>query len=278
VPLRWTPRLRRSPPKTASTGGRSVYAIGDVHGCSDLLANLLAEIRKDAEGLTTSDRPAVVFVGDYVDRGPDSKGVVERVIELRREGRFEVRALKGNHEETLIAFLGDPAVGPAWADFGGLATLESYGVASPALKSDLGAWARASEALAASLPAEHLAFLTSLELTASYGDYLFVHAGVRPGTPLQAQREHDLLWIRDEFLRAKEPCAQTVVHGHTPEAEPFVGRHRIGIDTGAYATGVLTAVRLHGTERKIIQARAPRARSLAAAAADLSARNGQARP
>jgi serine/threonine protein phosphatase 1 len=272
----WTFR-RAAPRREASTTGRLVYAVGDVHGCAALLARLVAEIRRDADAFALQDRPALVFVGDYVDRGPDSKGVIDEVIKLRREGRFEVRALMGNHEETLLAFLTNPAVGPAWADFGGLNTLESYKVAPPSLRSDAAAWASASEALARALPADHLAFLRGLELTASYGDYLFVHAGVRPGVPLSAQREHDLLWIREEFLNAKAPCAQVVVHGHTPEAEPFLGRYRVGIDTGAYATGVLTAVRLFGVERRLLQAGARDARRLAANPAAVPSRPGVGR-
>ncbi|MGH6958721.1 MAG: metallophosphoesterase family protein [Caulobacteraceae bacterium] len=262
APLRWTSPLRRStPPAAASTGGRTIYAIGDVHGCSKLLEQLLASIVKDAATAGGPQRPVVVLMGDYVDRGEDSRGVIDQAVALAQSGRFEVHALKGNHEDTLLAFLTDPAVGPTWADFGGLETLASYGVAPPRPRAGAAAWAKASEDLGEALPPAHLAFFSRLELTVSFGDYLFVHAGVRPGVPLARQSEHDLLWIRDEFLRASAPSEKTVVHGHTPELEPFLGAHRIGIDTGAYATGVLTAVKLRDAERSVLQARAGRGRA-----------------
>jgi serine/threonine protein phosphatase 1 len=246
---------RRRPPRVASSGDRPVYAVGDIHGCVDLLTALLARIESDAARLQPRKSPALVFLGDYVDRGPDSRGVIDVVLSAQAEGRFEVRALKGNHEEALLGFLADADFGPVWADFGGQQTLQSYGVPPPSLRSDIAAWERAREALGQALPPEHLTFLSGLELTCVYGDYVFVHAGVRPGVRLADQAERDLLWIRDEFLYARGPFEGVVVHGHTPEAEPFVGDNRIGIDTGAYATGVLTAIRLLGAERVLLQAR-----------------------
>jgi serine/threonine protein phosphatase 1 len=239
----------------ATTGGRVIYAVGDVHGRCDLLSRLLDEIERDRASLNVGERPVLVFVGDYVDRGADSRGVVERVIRLREEDRFELRTLKGNHEEALLEFLRSADFGPTWAEYGGLQTLASYGVTPPLLRSRLGDWESARQAFEEAVPRRHLAFLASLELMASYGDYTFVHAGVRPGVPLSAQREHDLLWIREEFLLAPGPFGSIIVHGHTPEPEPVLGQYRIGIDTGAYATGVLTAVRLNDAERVILQTR-----------------------
>jgi serine/threonine protein phosphatase 1 len=253
VGLRFRLSPRRSTAPAPTTGGRLVYAVGDVHGRFDLLEPLLEKIDADAAEVAGEPRPALVFVGDYVDRGRDSRSVIERIIRLQAEGAYEVRALKGNHEEALLDFLADATFGPTWAEYGGLQTIVSYGVSPPLLRSQLGDWERTQRSFADALPQAHVAFLANLELTARYGDYVFVHAGVRPGVPLSEQLERDLLWIRDEFLRSPGPHEAVVVHGHSPEPEPFVGQHRIGIDTGAYATGVLTAVRLHATEQKILQ-------------------------
>ena len=238
-----------------------IYAVGDVHGRLDLLDPLLQQIREEA--LTAVDhlpKPILIFVGDYIDRGAASKGVIDRVIALQRERTFEVRALKGNHEEALLAFLEDASFGPTWCENGGTQTLVSYGVNPPILRGDTEAWVEARNAFEQALPAEHLGFLASLELNVVYGDYVFVHAGLRPGVPLGAQQERDLLWIRQEFLSARRPFEKIVVHGHTPSEEPFMGAHRIGIDTGAYATGLLTAVRLEDDDRRLIQSAAPHRR------------------
>ena len=252
--LRFRPSLGRPNASVATTADRLIYAVGDVHGRSDLLERLLEQIDSDASQAAIVSRPALIFVGDYVDRGSDSRAVVERVIRLRTEDRYEVRALKGSHEAALLEFLGDATQGPTWAEYGGLQTLASYGVSPPALRSPMGDWEAVRRAFAEALPARHLSFLSTLELTARYGDYIFVHAGIRPGVPISAQQEHDLLWIRDEFLQSHGPHEGVIVHGHTPEPAPFIGPQRIGIDTGAYATGVLTAVRLQGTARTFIQA------------------------
>lgn len=238
----------------ASPGERLVYAIGDVHGCAALLDRLLARIDDDASTAGAAEAPILVFLGDYVDRGPDSRGVVQRLIELKGSARYDLRALMGNHEEALLRFLIDPAFGPTWAQYGGLQTLASYGVARPpTLRPRPEDWELTRQAFADAIPREHLTFLSDLELSVRLGDYVFVHAGVRPGIPLADQSAHDLLWIRDEFLGSSRAHDGVIVHGHTPEAEPFLGVHRIGIDTGAYATSVLTALRLEGVARNIIQ-------------------------
>jgi serine/threonine protein phosphatase 1 len=237
----------------SDTGGSLIYAIGDIHGRLDLLNPLLDKILDDAATLG-GGRPVIIFVGDYVDRGPDSRGVIDRIIALAATPGLEVRTLKGNHEEQLLSFLDDPRSGPPWMEFGGAQTLLSYGIVPPKGRTDMEVWDEARLALAKALPPEHLQFLNGLELAITCGDYLFVHAGVRPGVPLNQQSERDLMWIREEFLAADRACDKVVVHGHTPEASPYVGRHRIGIDTGAYATATLTAVRLLGAERMILQA------------------------
>lgn len=238
-----------------STYGQTVVAVGDIHGRLDLLDPLLDQIITEIVEVDGPARPVLIFVGDYVDRGSDSKGVIDRIIDLGRRPDLEVQALKGNHEEALLAFLEDPGFGATWCEQGGAQTLASYGVNAPRLASDDKAWEGACAAFGQALPIEHKRFLANLELTTTVGDYVFVHAGLRPGVPLADQSEHDLLWIRHDFLNASVPFEKVVVHGHTPEAEPFLGALRIGIDTGAYATGVLTAVVLRGTERSVMQSR-----------------------
>ena len=246
----------------ATTGGRVVYGIGDIHGHLDLLDDLLDVIAKDFSGLHRSDRPVLVFVGDYVDRGPASRGVVERVITLleaaERPGAFEVRALMGNHEQTMLSFLETPEAGAAWVEFGGGETLASYGVERPIGRVDAEAWRDIQAQFQRQTPARHVDFLRSLEISATYGDYFFAHAGVRPGVPLDRQSPEDLMWIRGDFLSQPHRLPCVVVHGHTPEEEPFIGPDRINIDTGAYATGVLTAVRLIDGPPIILQARKSR--------------------
>lgn len=241
--------LFRSDAEVARTPeGRCVYAIGDVHGRADLLDALLERIEADAAGGDHVGLPVLVFLGDYIDRGLQSRAVLDRILAID-PGRFELRFLKGNHEAALLDFLDDPATGPFWMTIGGAETLYSYGVSAPAYDAAPEAYAEAAAALRAAMPAAHLAFLAALELTARYGDYLFVHAGVRPGRSLAAQDERDLLQIRDTFLRHKGRFGFTVVHGHTPAGDVYQDERRIGLDTGAYATGRLSAVRLRDAER-----------------------------
>jgi len=237
---------------SASTDGRLIYAIGDIHGRLDLLEALLRKVAKDAGAARVRQRPVLVFLGDYVDRGPSSKGVIDCIMRLSAVKSLEVRSLKGNHEQAMLDFLDDPEFGPTWVQYGGGPTLTSYGVTAPQGRQPE-AWIAARDALAQAVPAHHLRFLTQLELSAQYGDYFFVHAGLRPGVPIEAQTEQDMLWIRDEFLDERRPFDKVVVHGHSPEAEPVMNAVRIGLDTGAYATGVLTAARLFDRERGLIQ-------------------------
>lgn len=246
-----------------STGGRLVYAVGDVHGRLDVLEPLIEIIAADAISLKPTERPLLVFLGDYVDRGPESSGVVERILRLKRKTGFEVRTLKGNHEEALLQFLDDPAFGQTWAEHGGLATLASYGVFAPGARLEPEVWETLRQAFDQALPATHRKFYQSLELTIEVGDYLFVHAGVRPGVALADQLERDLLWIRGDFLQSNTDFGKVVVHGHTPMEEPQIMSNRMGVDTGAYATGVLTAVRLESSGHKILQAKVGRAAAAA---------------
>ncbi|MEP3072472.1 metallophosphoesterase family protein [Maricaulis sp.] len=214
-----------------------IYAIGDIHGRKDLLDRLLARISAH-----NGDRFAeLVFLGDYVDRGPDSRAVVETLVSKPERSRLRWTFLKGNHEATLMDFLKDPSAGPAWFQYGGGETLMSYGVRPPLLKGDDAAWAAASQAFAAALPGAHTEFLSALELSADRGGYMFVHAGVDPARPLDVQEEKDLLWIRESFLEDSRRLERVIVHGHTPESVPHRDARRIGVDTGAYQTGILTA-------------------------------------
>lgn len=182
-----------------------------------------------------------VFLGDYVDRGPESAGVLDRLI--ARSQRHQTLCLKGNHELYLLAFLENPPILKAWAQYGALTTLHSYGL-KPTLKADLQEQTDLAAALRENMPKSHLQFLSQLPLSFTCGDFYFVHAGVRPSAPLARQSEDDLLWIRDDFLSHEEPFEKVVVHGHTPVMEPDVRSNRINIDTGAYATGRLTCLRL----------------------------------
>lgn len=231
-----------------------VYAIGDVHGRLDLLEDLCDLIYEDARA-GPEEPTTVVFLGDLVDRGPESARVIDLVLKLKSEAPWRVEVLKGNHEQAMLLFLEDPNFAPTWIQHGGGPTLASYGVFPPTGRADEAAWAAVRDAFAAALPAEHLAFLRSLRLYLEWGDYLFVHAGVRPGVPLERQTEQDLLWIRQEFLSRTKASDRVVVHGHTPAEAPQLTRWRIGVDTGAYATGVLTAVRLWGAGQVVLQAR-----------------------
>lgn len=250
---------RKTPQAPPSTDGRLVYAVGDIHGRLDAFDALLHVIGQDVLDSSPAQRPMLVLLGDYVDRGPASAQVIDRILRLETEPAFEVRALKGNHEEALLQFRDEPGFGQTWVEHGGSATLASYGVQPPATRTDPEAWETARLAFRAALPASHKAFYEGLELMIILGDYAFVHAGVRPGVPLERQVERDLLWIRAEFLQSTAKFEKIIVHGHTPMEEPqLIAGRRIGVDTGAYATGLLTAVRLDDTGARMLQGRAVR--------------------
>lgn len=229
-------------PPASIPAGRRVYAVGDIHGRADLLLRLLEDLHADIAQGEFEGRPILVFLGDYVDRGFQSKNVIDILLgELLSP--FETYFLKGNHEAAMLQFLADPGIGPRWAEFGGAETLVSYGVQPPRTRTSKEEWSRASKELNAALPPEHLNFLSNLDVSVRIGDYLFVHAGVRPGIPLEQQSEQDLLWIREEFLNDRKPLGAVVVHGHTPVSAPHRDSRRVGLDTGAYLSGKLTAAR-----------------------------------
>jgi serine/threonine protein phosphatase 1 len=236
--------------------GTLVYAVGDVHGRADLLEKMHAAILKDSLDVP-AERKVVVYLGDYVDRGPGSKKVVDILLERPLPG-FERVHLMGNHEAFLIEFLNDLEAGPGWFFNGGLATLSSYGVKigkHDELSYDV--LQRVQEEFRDKMPEEHRDFYKNLEFSRTEGDFFFVHAGIRPGVPLDNQTDEDMLWIREEFLGSEEDYGKVIVHGHTITWEPEVRANRIGIDTGAFASGVLTALVLEGREQDFLTVSGP---------------------
>jgi serine/threonine protein phosphatase 1 len=239
-----------SPPRIPD--GHRIYAVGDVHGHDQLLGGLLDDIERDS-----ADRPraqvTIVFLGDLIDRGPASADVVER-LRIYRPSGIRTEFLAGNHEEVLLRILeGEGALLPDWLRFGGAQCARSYGLsASKLAKIPRG---EAIEALQSAIPHEHQAFLASFADTFRAGDYLFVHAGIRPGIPLADQSQVDLRWIRSPFLDHPGRHEVMVVHGHTISEQVEQRPGRIGIDTGAYVHGVLTALALEGDQRWFLHAR-----------------------
>ena len=244
-----TTAARRLPQTPA---GMRIYAIGDIHGQLPLLDRLHGAIEADAARHNALQR-IVVYLGDYVDRGLHSREVVDRLLDGPLPG-FRAVHLMGNHEQAVLDFLEDPSFGMQWANFGGLETLHSYGVEDAMGLSRPQDFFAAADRFSEKLPARHLRFLKSLLPSVTLGDYFFVHAGVKPGVPLSRQAVEDMLWIRDEFLGSDEDFGKIVVHGHTPEPEPVMKANRVGVDTGAYITGVLSCVVLEGTELRFLQA------------------------
>lgn len=226
--------------------GVVVYAVGDIHGQDHLLTSLLANIHADAI-LQNHDRRVLVFVGDYVDRGPASRSVLNRIV--TGFPMFETVALKGNHEQMLLDFVSEPELWDVYRRIGGAETLISYGVERDLIYAPGVAPEAIRESFLAVFPQSHHDFLRSLALSYDCGDYHFVHAGVRPGVPLDLQTEEDRLWIRDQFLTAGDVFdGRVIVHGHTPKRDPENLGYRVGIDTGAYLTGRLTAAKFHGAD------------------------------
>jgi len=234
-----------APVRSGVPTGHFVAAVGDLHGRLDLLEALWPKIDA-ASRLSSARRRTLIFVGDYVDRGLQSRELVDRLLE--GFAGFDTVFLKGNHDDTLLQFLTDPTIGDAWRNFGGLETLRSYGIAHAPEKN----WSQTRSEFAAALPRAHLEFFKNLKLHTTIGDYLFVHAGIRPRIPLEDQSETDLLWIRDEFLESPANFGRVVVHGHTPTEKPVVRPNRVGIDTGAYMTGNLTALILEERTRRFL--------------------------
>ena len=227
-----------------------VYAVGDVHGRLDLLDEMLGKVEADDQSRARA-RTSVIFLGDLIDRGPDSAGVLERLRAYRPAFAIP-HFILGNHEEILLRLL-DGEAGPFanWLAFGGSECARSYGLDPEELRrvpAD-----EAVEHLRRAVPQAHAAFLRSFVDSVTFGSYLMVHAGIRPGIALDEQTQRDLRWIRSPFLETGGDFGFTVVHGHTISEQVEVRPNRIGIDTGAYATGVLTALVLEGTDRSFLQ-------------------------
>ncbi len=230
--------------------GYRVYAIGDIHGRLDLLDESLARIETDNDARGQA-QVILVFLGDLIDRGPSSAQVIERARTYRRPG-FRTVFVSGNHEEVLLRLLrGESQFLHDWLRFGGAQCARSYGISSTALKRTDPE--RAVEVLREKIPKQDQEFLESFVDTFRVGSYLFVHAGVRPGVPLPEQKQSDLRWIRQPFLDNDDDHGFIVVHGHTIAEQIDVRGNRIGLDTGAYRTGILTAMALEGRERWFLQ-------------------------
>ncbi len=216
--------------------GERVYAIGDLHGCAHLLDAMHDVIRADLRG-----RPAkaeIVYLGDYVDRGPDTSGVLDRLA-FPAPDLPPTTALMGNHESVFLEFLDGADVSEALRSFGGWESLRSYGIEPTEIPGR--AWIDAArDRLETRMPAAHRALLNGLAFFYDRPPYFFCHAGVRPGVPVLKQEREDLIWIRNDFLRSKEDFGRIVVHGHTPVSAPDVRKNRVNVDTGAYKTGVLS--------------------------------------
>lgn len=234
----WLSHFGAAPKVAKLAPGKRVYAIGDVHGRNDLLCILLEQIRRHAAHAPHAEN-ILIALGDYVDRGPQSRAVIDTLLGLNWP-RWKLIFLRGNHDQAVLDFLTDANFYRSWCSYGAPETLLSYGVAPPRFDQEA-ELTRARDALAASMPPAHVGFLQALLFMHVEDDYLFVHAGIKPGIPLKEQTAEDLLWIRDEFLNCQRDLPKKVVHGHTRTDKPVIAKHHISIDTGAYASHRLTA-------------------------------------
>ena len=225
-----------------------LYAIGDVHGRLDLLEKMHAAIRADL-----ADRPApdwrILHLGDYVDRGPDSKGVLDCLATAVEDPR--IIALAGNHDLGFLDFLTEPSGEGLFARYGGRETAVSYGVAIDF--ADPAGLRRGHGALVRAMPGRHRDLLGQLRFSVSFGDFFFCHAGIRPGVALDQQEPADLIWIRDAFLRWNALHPKVIVHGHTPGREAEIRDNRVNVDTQAYQSGRLTALVIDGRDKMLMQ-------------------------
>ncbi|MEZ5957159.1 MAG: metallophosphoesterase family protein [Hyphomonadaceae bacterium] len=231
--------------------------MGDIHGRSDLLADMIALLEaRSIDDTRLAGPPIVVFLGDYIDRGHDSAGVIS-LLAAGGPRYCECRFLRGNHEQSLMAFLDNPMANRGWLLQGGAETLMSYGVRPPPFNGSAQAWRDAADDLNACIPAAHHSFFASLERYVELGDYAFVHAGVDDSRSLTDQPDEALYWARETFLGSKRPFSHRVVHGHTPVDRPHADARRIAVDTGAYASGILTAARFEGEAATFLDVRRP---------------------
>ncbi len=225
-----------------------VYAVGDIHGCYHLLKGVLEKIDKDMQKRPDIENTSLIFLGDYIDRGPDSKKVIDEFTKDKKDNIQRIY-IKGNHEDTLLQFIENPSVLDSWQHYGGLETLYSYGVDMRLVQKGNEA---VRDAFLSALPEKHFKFYHDLPTSFLLGDYFFCHAGIKPDVPLDQQEDEDLMWIRNEFLQSTEDYQKVIVHGHTPVKAPEIWKNRINIDTGAYASGKLTCLRLEGETKKCL--------------------------
>ena len=238
--------------KSRVPSGQRIYAIGDIHGRFDLASRMFETIRAEIRELDHPTETVVIGLGDYIDRGPDSRQVLDLMCEIQEDPLFRFIGLMGNHEAMLIALLNRP--GPEiedWLSFGGVETLVSYNIAGAVHRDPR----RVREAMARCLPVEQLLFLQRLRKSIAIGDYFFCHAGARPGIALAAQKDADLMWIGNGFSDADHEFEKVIVHGHSRVPAADIRRHRINLDTGAYITGLLSAVVLEGSSIRLLSCR-----------------------
>lgn len=228
-----------------------VYAIGDIHGRADLLQKLHELILDDAADAGRDAKKFAIYLGDYVDRGLQSKEVIDILLDSSLPD-FETVYLKGNHDDQFLEFMDDTGAGEDWLKIGGDATVYSYGVRIPQDVAPAMRLMFIQRELRNSVPKSHMEFLSKLELTKEIGDYFFVHAGINPARPLNKQIPEDLLWIRNEFLDSEVNFGKVVVHGHSMTRELDIRDNRIGIDTGAYISNKLTCLVLEGSTKRFL--------------------------
>ncbi|WP_289034210.1 metallophosphoesterase [uncultured Roseibium sp.] len=245
---RWIGPFLTTDAHQAIPQGLRYYVVGDIHGRADLLNQIQQQISADLIEHPV-DQAIEVYLGDYIDRGPSSREVIENLATPTSDGRQRI-CLMGNHESLLLDFLADSSVLNRWKQVGGLETLQSYGIARPTNETDA---TTVQSSLRAAMPPHHLHFLRTLEIMDVGHGHAFVHAGVRPGVPLDGQSEEDCLWIREEFLDYAGSFGARIIHGHTPQDKVDVRPNRINIDTGAYITGVLTCLILGQEGQRLLQ-------------------------
>lgn len=238
-------------PRSRIPEAERLYAIGDIHGRDDLLALLHEQIEAEIQDNNLGCSNTVVYLGDYVDRGPSSKGVVDRLLENPVKGARSVY-LKGNHEDTMLRFLEGADLAREWLTMGGSATVHSYGLSLRSNSTGQIPLETVRKQLNEAIPVRHHQFFKSLQLYHELGDYLFVHAGLRPGIALEDQAPSDLLWIRKDFLKSRRNHGKLVVHGHAAALRPVTKRNRICVDTAAHASDTLTALVLKGRSRRFL--------------------------
>jgi serine/threonine protein phosphatase 1 len=250
----WKPNNKNEISKTAEAyvaENHLVWAIGDIHGRAELVYPILNYIWLDILKSGQDFSPFVVFVGDYIDRGLSSRTVIDAVMRFGSVAPAESVYLLGNHEQMFLSFYDGEPASARWLDYGGRQTAASYDVQVPARALSVEEIEAVRLELREKVPEAHVDFFRSLKLFFETGDYVLVHAGMKPGVPLEEQSGEDLLWRRGSEKDDKK-LSRTVVHGHTPHLTPRLSERRIGIDTGAYQTSILTAVRLQGCDRKFI--------------------------